>query len=162
MTTVVRIEGEMPTNPVTLLGPPLRNFMTAVTLDAQAEVVKESPTDTGRMRQNYGTRIDPQAIPEYGQVVNNVHYTPFQDRGTGTFAGKARHFPPAAALERWAYLHGILDSRGRGAGFIVARAIARRGGLRPKRFISTGWNRTLSKLDRFLQRMVSDIEKAWR
>ena len=74
------------------------------------------------------------ASPLWAKGGSNVKYAPYMEYGTGRLAdaegggGGGRHWPPAQALEGWASRHGF----GPGGGFLVARAIGRRGGLKPR------------------------------
>ena len=76
----------------------------------------------------------------------------------GTPKKGGRHFPPSDALERWASRHGF----GPGGGFVVARAIGRRGGLKPREFLTGAFRENVQKIRGFLGDVARDIERNWR
>jgi hypothetical protein len=97
-----------------------------VVLDA---VVKNAPYDQGGLKSSITSetlRTSPGIVE--GIVGSKLFYAPFQEFGTGVFAGKSPHRPPSGALDGWASRHGIPN------GYLVARAIGLRGGLRPVGF----------------------------
>lgn len=110
-----------------LKGGPMVGAMKKATLLVEREAKIRSPVDTGRLRASITPSVTQN--PLQGIIGSNVFYAPYQELGTGRFAGRSRHWPPAAALETWARRHGIES------GFVVARAIGMRGGLRPRRFL---------------------------
>jgi HK97 gp10 family phage protein len=74
---------------------------------------QRAPVDTGRLRASIFTRSG--AL--FTTVSTNVNYAAYVHEGTSP------HFPPPGALEGWARKHGF----GKGGGFLVVRAISRRG-----------------------------------
>ena len=97
-----------------------------VLLDA---AVKNAPHDQGDLKSSITsetTRTSPVIVE--GVVGSKLFYAPSQEYGTGVFAGKSPHWPPSGALDDWARRHGIPN------GYLVARAIGLRGGLKPKGF----------------------------
>src|SRR5262245_3696852 len=102
---------------------PLRNFFERAAITVENRSKQLSPTDTGRLRGSITHHVDSAALPLWAKVGTNVQYAPYMEFGTGIFnegpsGGSGRHFPPPAALDRWAARHGIAS------GFVVARAIA--------------------------------------
>lgn len=102
-------------------------------LVGERQVKLETPVDTGRLRASVTNDVRQQGNDIVGVLGSNVHYAPSMEYGTGTQSdgtgGGGVHFPPAGALEEWAQRHGF----GKGGGFLVARAIGSRGGLKPRR-----------------------------
>lgn len=90
-----------------------------------------APVDRGQLRSSIVSevRLSRDGKTVEGVVGSNKKYAAYQELGTGTFAGKPRHFPPPSALETWARRHGFPN------GYVVALAIYRAGGIRPKRFL---------------------------
>ena len=74
---------------------------------------RNSRVDTGRLIDSITTRVS----KNVGIVGTNVEYAPYIEFGTSA------HFPPVAALEEWAQR----KFRKKGIGFVIARAISRRG-----------------------------------
>jgi len=114
----------------------LRNAMQRSTYRVQAEAQKRAPVDPGRLRASITTSVETMAEGIEGRVGSAVFYSPHMEYGTGTQADGPggtgrRHWPPGAALDVWAKRHGF----GEGGGFLVARAIGLRGGLKPRRYL---------------------------
>lgn len=111
-----------------------RGMKRAVVLGAN-QVKREAPVDTGRLRASVTDDVRAEGRDIVGVIGSNVEYAPSVEYGTGTQSdgqggSGGVHFPPPHALQRWAERHGF---NGPNVGFLVARAIARRGGLRPRR-----------------------------
>jgi hypothetical protein len=70
------------------------------------------------------------------------------------------HFPPWGeanpGLEAWAASHGLPN------GFVVARAIARRGGLRPRRFLREALAEATEAIRGFIGALGAEIGERWR
>lgn len=124
---------------------------------AQAKIL--APVDTGRLRASITGAAQWRGVVELvGVVGSNVQYAPYVEYGTGTLAegegGKGgAHFPPPAALDRWARRHHMPS------GFVVARAIARRGGLRPRPFLRPAVETPFMR--RVFQEQMSNAMKRW-
>ncbi len=70
--------------------------------------------------------------------------------GTGVYAGRSPHRPPAAALENWARKHGT-------TGYAVARAIAMAGGLKPRRYLQRAFEQNLDKIQAIIGNGIKGI-----
>lgn len=108
--------------------------MKRAVLVGEGQVKMETPVDTGRLRASVTNDVRMEGRDVIGILGSDVSYAPGIEYGTGTQSdgtgGKGvPHFPPPAALHEWGRKHGF----GANAGFIIARAIARAGGLRPRR-----------------------------
>lgn len=95
---------------------------------------RNSPVDTGRLKNSIISSVEADGVtsrnPGFTAVVgSNVAHALYMEMGTGTPAGHRPHRPPGGALDLWAQRHGM------SSGFIVARSIARRGGLEPREFL---------------------------
>ena len=134
-------------------GSPMVTAMREATLRVTADAKRPPamPVDTGRLKAS----ITPEVVTEgkivRGIVGSNVTYAPYQELGTGTFVGRPRHFPPPSALETWAKRHGM------GSGYVVARAIFLKGGLRPRRFLQGAIEKNAAKIHELLSRAVDKI-----
>lgn len=84
---------------------------------AQATIVPLTPVDRGLLRGGTQTQILGQGADVLGRVFNTMEYAPAVELGSRP------HFPPVAALEAWARRKLGQD----GLGFVIARAISRRG-----------------------------------
>jgi HK97 gp10 family phage protein len=121
---------------------------------------QKAPVDTGLLRASiaYGVRRgDRETAIDIG---SNIEYAFYVEFGTGALTdwpggGKGHHFPPPAKLERWARRHGFRE----GGGFLVARAIARRGGLPPRRFIRDAVEESMPGIEVMAQEVAREIEE---
>lgn len=108
--------------------------MAGIGLLVAGEAAKRAPVDTGRLRSSLTYEVEEVSDGWITRVGSNVSYAPAMEFGTGANAdgglpGKPVHRPPAAALDRWAERHGLPN------GYVVARAIGRKGGLKPRRYL---------------------------
>lgn len=137
-----------------LHGSPMLNAMRDSTLMVQATAKEEAPVDTGLMRASITPEVRSEPTGDVvGVVGSNVKYTPYQELGTGTFVGKSAHMPPPSALDVWARRHGM------SSGFVVARAIFRAGGIRPKRFLQIGFEKNKDRIQAKIEGAVAEIVK---
>lgn len=117
-------------------GQGLKRIFFEAALLIHRDVRINAPVDTGRGRAS----IIPEVRTGFddtieGVVGTNVQYMAAQETGTGTFVGNPRHWPPPAALDTWARRHGFPN------GYVVARIIGLRGGLRPKHFFKDAFEK---------------------
>jgi len=117
------------------------------------EAKRKAPVNTGRLRASITPAVEVENQTIRGIVGSNVSYAPYMELGTGIFAGGSRYFPPPDALETWARRHGMPP----GSGFIVARAIFRRGGLKPRRFLQGAFEENKDSITGYIERAVGDI-----
>jgi len=94
-----------------------------------------------------------------GIVGSPLEYMAYQEYGTGLLydgpgpkPGKA-HYPPPAALETWCRRNGIASAWG------VSRAIGRRGGLRPKRFLRKAWEQAKPGVTSEMGKILPEITR---
>jgi len=115
----------------------LRAGLEAVGLLLVSEARKRAPVDRGPLRASIAHKVDPSAVPlfvEIGHLTDSAApYAPYMEFGTGLVHDHPswpRRVPmvPPRALEGWARRHGANP-------FAVARAIPRRGGLTPRRYL---------------------------
>lgn len=108
------------------------NAMQRATLIVLRDAKRNAPVDTGRLRSSLTNEVKSIGVMTktlQGIVGTTVDYAPYMEHGTGTPAGNAPvRMPPPRALQGWARRHGT-------NAFVVARAIYRRGGLEPRRFL---------------------------
>lgn len=93
---------------------PVNRFLDRGAFYIQGKARGYARVDRGRLRNSIGTETTSNRERSVG---SNVDYAPHVEFGTSP------HFPPPDALEGWARRHGF----GEGGGFLVARAIARKG-----------------------------------
>lgn len=86
---------------------------------------KLAPVNTGYLRSSIGVTYAKDGL--IADIKANANYALWVEFGT-----KHERMPPPQALQKWAEQHGF---KGRGAGFLVARSIYRRGGLEPHPFL---------------------------
>lgn len=125
----------------------LKRGLLGITNDAK----RLAPVDRGRLRNSIAPEVRVEGRQVVGVVGSNVKYAPYQELGTGTFAGKPRHWPPGSALETWARRHGMPS------GYVVARAIGLRGGLKPKRFLQRAFEMNRDKVKGDMEVVVNRI-----
>jgi len=107
-----------------------------------------APVDTNRLRSSITPEVRTDGKTLEGVVGSNVSYAAATEGGTGTPAGHSPHYPPPAALDRWARRHGF------SSGFVVARAIWRRGGLKPRKYLQRGFDQNKPAIQRLLEDAV--------
>jgi len=115
----------------------------------------------GGTRRSLTSERDQSTFPHWARVGSNLQTARWGEFGTGLLsedpeASRKRHWPPAAALEPWARAHGF----GPGGGFLVARAIGRRGGLAPRRFLRDAADASEKRIPGWLAQAGRDIEQA--
>lgn len=101
-------------------------------LGIQRDAKENAPVDTGRTRASIQTAAWEGGLSQ--EVWVGAESGLYQDRGTGTEnldGPRPRHHPPSDALKRWCARHGL-----RGLEYVIARAIYKRGGLRPRPFFT--------------------------
>lgn len=135
-----------------LRGEPLLGAMRDATLIVQGAAKQAAPVDSGRLRASISPEIRRDGDTIQGVVGSNVKYAPYMELGTGTFAGKKPYFPPPKALDTWARRHGVA-----GGGFVVARAIYKAGGLRPRRFLQGAFEQNEGRIREKIERAVKGI-----
>lgn len=160
MIGVEELEGELSS----VLPGPLRWFFEAAAITVQGNARKEAPVDQGHLRNSIGYEVDKGQPPLQTVVgVDAPEGSPlwFKARamewGTGrrgdpAVSHKKGHWPPAAALDRWAHLHGLES------GAVVAEAIGKRGGLDPRHYLQKGLAASVSKIDSLLKEAGSRME----
>lgn len=118
-----------------------------------------APVDTGALKTSITSevRMEPGVTGSgkiLGIVGSNKEHAPAQELGTGTFIGKAPHRVPPAELETWARRHGFRN------GLIVSMAIYRAGGIRPKRFLQTAFEKNQTAIqDKIGQAVTKIVQK---
>ncbi len=154
--------------PRALLSRPLTNFLQRWSISVQSEARKRAPVDTGHLRNMIGQEVDKSPLPLWAKAgidANAGSPLWFKARameyGTGLrgdpeVSHEAGHFPPGAALDTWAKRHGAPN------GWVIAAAIARRGGLDPRRYLRNAAQFVeQSRLGTFLEQLRSEIAQNW-
>jgi len=144
----------------TLWRKPLKRFLTRSAIAIENAYRDRVTEDTGRARAS----ITHEVHDDWARVGSNVEYLANLESGTGLLAeGQpakgGRHWPPASALDRWARRHGFPEE---GGGYLVARAIGRRGGLKPRWWLRDAVRFTMGEIRNFAMRMAREIESEWR
>lgn len=108
----------------------LKEGLSAAGLILQREAQKRAPVDRGELRKGIYWKLSSDTAVEVG---SRAKHTPWMEYGTGLLNDhpswpKQRHAPPVGALAGWAKRKGVSAGA-------VAAAIARRGGLKPRRFL---------------------------
>ena len=109
-----------------------------------------APVDRGRLRNSITSEIRASKHLAIGVVGSNVRYAPYMEFGTGTFVGKAPHYPPMAAIRTWASRKGL-------NAFLVARAIGAKGGLEPRLFLTGAFEKNEARIQKKIDDAVSGI-----
>ena len=122
-----------------------RMFLDATGHLVVSEARIRAPINVGLLRASIFHEVDGSTDPRWVDVGSRTRYAPYMEYGTGVTNDhptwpKVRHVPfvnrdengrPVAALFWWANRKGM----GYAGGWGVARAIAKRGGLKPRRFL---------------------------
>lgn len=151
-----------------LIAKPLQNFYQRSTLAIVAKAKPNVPVDAGLMRSRLTNEIDSAEVPQWGKAgflearegTEAWYAARAMEFGTGRVGDpevshKSGHFPPPGALDLWAARHGFAS------GFIVARIIARRGGLLPRRMLREGLRDSVSSIQGFVSVLADDIKALW-
>jgi HK97 gp10 family phage protein len=133
-----------------LHGSDMRSGMQQATLIVTRDAKRFAPVDTGALRADITPSVFSSRRGVTGTVGSTKFYAPFMELGTGTFVGRPPHRPPASALRQWARRH-------RMSAYVVARAIARRGGLEPRRFLQRALEQNEDQIANILGRTVERI-----
>jgi hypothetical protein len=142
------------------LARPLKKFWDRIGVTVQAESRKLAPVDSGRLRQSIAYEQDERPLPLFVHIGSAVGYAPFMEYGTGLLtdgeggSGQA-HYPPAEALNVWG------QRRGGASGARIARAIGKAGGLRPRRYLRGGIEKSMSAIRSHVRRLAQDIQSEW-
>ena len=129
----------------------LRTAMKKSVIFVENMVVRFTPTDTSRLVDSIGWRVEGLGSDIRGIVGSNVrgigsqqvYYLPFVEHDT------APHWPPILAVTTWAERHGM-------AAFAVARSIARKG-TRGYKMFQRGAEASASKIQEFFDRAIADL-----
>lgn len=139
------------------LMPDVFRAMRKATLFVERDAKRNSPVDTGRLRGSITSDVTISrglfGSGVTGIVGSNVKYAPFQENGTGIFAGRSRYFPPPRALERWALRHGFAS------GYVVALAIFKRGGTKGKRYLAKALEKNKRRINELIGKSVATTIK---
>lgn len=146
--------------PPTMFAPILGRTVERIGLATEAEVKLGSPVDTSRLRSDVKHRSFVTLNGFVSQVSTNVRHAKPMEYGTGLLseapgASRQRHRPSPRALADWSRRHGLNP-------FAVAAAIAKRGGLRPRRMFRGAAERIAPKIPAFIAEMAREIEREWR
>jgi HK97 gp10 family phage protein len=133
---------------------------TRITTGAKRRVV----VDTGRLRASISATYFQGGLT--AEVGTDAFYAPFIEFGTGPLGASTNRqqlpsgyahggpfFPPPGALKNWARRHKIESP------FLVARAIAEKGGAEARPFLFPSWE---AERPRFLREIPSEVKKEAR
>ena len=182
----VRIQGL--DEAVKKLGPeltarPMGRFFERSATAVETDAKRNAPVDRGRLRSSIAHEVDKGKPPLWARVGTNLEYAPYMEFGTGIFAegdgGKGgAHYPPYKELVPWVRRKGIagtysITTRRRlggkhtqarqdiGAAIAIAKAIGKRGGLKPRRFLRNALKDNLNKIKGFLRQAGAEMEQRW-
>lgn len=128
----------------------------SATLLVERSAKLNAPVDSGRLKNSITSSILTRSgllgsVVVSGVVGSNVFYAPMMELGTGTFVGRPPHRVPSSALNVWARRHGFPN------GFLVARAIMRRGGLEPRNYFQRAFESNKARIVELLGQAVERI-----
>lgn len=129
-----------------LSGEPVARSMKTATLYITADAKRLSVVDTGRLRSSISPAVEVAGKRVLGIVGSNVKYAPFVEMGTKP------HYPPLAALEKWANRHGI-------SAYLVQRAIGKRG-TKARPFLKPAFEANVQRIINLIGQTVSRIVSA--
>lgn len=126
-----------------LTGPPMVTGMRDATLVVERDAKVNAPVDSGRLRASITPEVVMMGTTVQGVVGSNVTYAPYQELGTRP------HWPPLAAVARWAEIHGT-------TAYVVARAIAAHG-TRAVRYLQRAFEDNIDRIHKIIGDVVSRI-----
>jgi len=138
-----------------LYAQPIRDMLQRSSAEIAGEVREKTPVDTGRLRNSVTSEVEktmPTDVPTWARIGSNVVYAPPVE-----FGRKPGTFPPYRQLQPWARRHGF----GPSGGFLVARAIARRGTKGAEMF-KRGLEASEHQVVVFIERASKEIEARWK
>lgn len=125
-------------------------------LSRPTEGVKFPTVNSGQLRNS----ITPEVRLFRGNVLrgvvgSNLLHAPYMEFGTGIPAGRPRHVPPLRVLEVW------VNQKNRGGkklnAYVVQRAIAKRGGLIPRKYLQRAIDDNTPKIKELFEGTVKMI-----
>jgi hypothetical protein len=119
------------------------------TLLVEREARLQAPKDTGALARSIAGR----ATGLTGRVATSLVYAPVMEYGRTPGA----RMPPPAAVEGWARRHGMT---GKGAAFVLARAIGRRG-IKGRFYMRRALEKVEAGLPALIARASAAIAAAW-
>ena len=122
---------------------PLIKFMKLSSVAVQDRTKALAPVDTGDLAASMTYKVK---SAELAEIWPDIHYGIYQDQGT-----VHTRMPPPAALEGWARRHGFPN------GYVVARAILRRGGLRKQEFMKGGAHAAMGKIKGYARTLAREL-----
>lgn len=131
-------------------GPEMLDGMRQATLLVQRDAKILAPVDSGRLRASITPEVRVDGNEVQGIVGSNVDYAPYMELGTGVYAGGNAYFPPPEALATWAKRHHT-------SGYLVALAIFKAGGLKPRKFIQRGIEQNAERIVQLIGNVVAKI-----
>lgn len=143
---------------------PLENFFKRSAITMQSKAREKTPVDTGGLRNRlmYEVSTDEAKVGFLDASEGSALFLQARamEYGTGRMGDpavshNAGHFPPPAALDVWAARHGFAS------GFIVALAIAKRGGLKARRMLRGGLEDSMSAIRGFADKLGDEIRARW-
>lgn len=142
---------------------PTVNLFNRWSILVQNKAKSGAPNNKGQLVGSIDREMESHSLdtpPRWVRVGTNEDHAIFMEGGTGLlndlpeFGGnRKRHFPPPEKLDDWAHKHGIAS------GLIVARAIWRRGGLKPRRFLRNAFDEGEENLPGLLNHYAREIEE---
>jgi hypothetical protein len=154
-----------------ILAAPMKRFFERSGITIQSKARENAPVDFGQLRGDLLYEVDNKGKEGVSQFVkigvlkaspgsSMFKKASAMEFGTGLFAEGpnakgGRHFPPGAALQRWAELHGFQS------GWQVAQIIGKRGGLKPRRYLRNAFKDSVNEIKGFLDVLRQEIKQAW-
>jgi hypothetical protein len=146
-------------------GEPMLRAMRDATLLVSRDAKINAPVNTGRLRASILPEVRANGTEVMGVVGSNLEYAPWMELGTGTFAGNAPHkigIDGVVALAQWAMRKRIVKRTKTGLselsmGYIIALGIMRRGGLKPRLFLTNAFKKNESRIIARIERAVKEI-----
>ena len=143
--------------------PPLRRFFTRAAIYIQGRARINAPVFRGQLRNAIVYEVRPRSASV--GVLHGAFATPLGQKafgmeyGTGALSdapagARVTHLPTAGELDVWARRHGFES------GWPVANAIARRGGVAPRRYMRRAMRDSWGQVTRLTQILGDEIHAA--
>jgi hypothetical protein len=127
-----------------------------IVIDA-AKTSSDMPVNNGQTRASMTWHTKDAGSDVITEMGSPLKTAPYMEFGTGTQSdgpgGTRRpHYPPPDALRVWCQRHGMA-----GMEFVVARAIGRRGGLKPRKFLRNATEQSLGRVKDEMSKVLDDV-----
>jgi len=128
-----------------------------ITIESAAKPL--TPVFQGRLRNSIGSKV---TVLGPGSIIGRVGSSMTEEEYPAVMEFGRRPGstpPPSSALERWVQIKmGVPANKAPGVAYVVARNIGRRG-IKCKRFMRQGWEKSRAKVNGYFAKALDEITK---